>query len=291
MDEQSRPRRRQRKGFVSPATRSVDYRRLTSPLPLARGYSDDQLADIHAAALTVLQELGVHVNHAGARHLLAQSGALVSRPPGSFSGARWSRPQSPRSPPEFTLTGASGTLRIGGRNTHFIPVGGPPYAMDTARRKRSGTFVGLPQLRCDLAQSFDVIHMTGPSGRTPGHRRRPAPSEDDAGPDAGRRQADIRLCPRRRPGRRTSYEHPATALRPRRSRVPRPASMRTPSSTPTPTPRLILDIPMCQAVDRLRLHLPDVHHHAVHAVRRHDAGDALPGALVQQHAEMLPGSR
>ena len=66
------------------------------------------------------------------------------------------------SPPEFTLTGGNGTLRIGGRNTQFIPVGGPPYAMDTARGKRSGTFEDFRNFM-RLAQPFQVIHMTGPS--------------------------------------------------------------------------------------------------------------------------------
>ena len=70
MDEKTRPRRRRGRDAGAPAAvRAVDYRRLTSPLPLARGYSDDQIADIHASALTVLQELGVRVNHDGAGEL------------------------------------------------------------------------------------------------------------------------------------------------------------------------------------------------------------------------------
>ena len=142
--------------------RSVDYRHLTSAFPLARGYSDDQIAEIHAAALTVLEELGVQVNHDGAR-----------RPPRE-APVRWSTERQVRfgrdlveaaiasCPSEFTLTGAAGTLRIGARNTQFVPVGGPPYAMDTARGKRPGTFEDFRNF-IRLAQAFDVIHMTGPS--------------------------------------------------------------------------------------------------------------------------------
>ena len=65
MDESSRQRRRRGRDTAAPAAaRAVDYRRLTSPLPLARGYSDDHIADIHDTALTVLtvlQELGVRM--------------------------------------------------------------------------------------------------------------------------------------------------------------------------------------------------------------------------------------
>ena len=61
MDERTRQRRRRGRARepAAPATRSADYRHLVSPLALARGYSDDQIAQIHATALTVLQELGV----------------------------------------------------------------------------------------------------------------------------------------------------------------------------------------------------------------------------------------
>ena len=134
-----RRRRRRAREPAAPATRSVDYRRLVSPLPLARGYSDDQVARIHATALTVLQELGVRVNHAGARDLLARAGASVTGHQVRF-GCEMVEAAIGSSPPEFTLTGGNGTLTIGGRNTQFVPVGGPPYAMDTARGKRSGTF-------------------------------------------------------------------------------------------------------------------------------------------------------
>ena len=139
MDNAARPRRRRGRGSVGPATRPVDYSHLTSPLPLARGYSDDQIAEIHAAALTVLQELGVQVNHDGARDLLGRSGAVVAGHQVRF-GREMVEAAIASSQPEFTLTGGNGTLRIGGRNTQFLPVGGPPYAMDTGRGKRSGTF-------------------------------------------------------------------------------------------------------------------------------------------------------
>ena len=84
MDQPTRPRRRghrrarRDRGTPDPAARTADYRHLKSAFPLARGYSDEQVAEIHAAALTVLEELGVQVNHDGARRLLARAGAPVS---------------------------------------------------------------------------------------------------------------------------------------------------------------------------------------------------------------------
>ena len=162
MDAQTRPRRRRGRNPSAPAaSRSVDYRRLVSPLPLARGYSDDQVADIHGSALTVLQELGVRVNHNGARDLLGRAGAAVAGQQVRF-GREMVEASIASSPPEFTLTSGNRTLAIGERNTQFLPVGGPPYAMDTARGKRSGTFEDFRNF-VRLAQSFDVIHMTGPS--------------------------------------------------------------------------------------------------------------------------------
>ena len=44
MDHPARPRRRRTRVSAEPTTRPVDYRHLTSPLPLAKGYSDDRLA-------------------------------------------------------------------------------------------------------------------------------------------------------------------------------------------------------------------------------------------------------
>ena len=128
-------------------------------MPLAKGYAEDRVAEIHAAALTVLEELGVRINHDGARALLAKSGAAVADGQVRF-GRDMVEEAIRTSPAEFTLTGAAGTLRIGGRNTQFVPAGGPPYAMDTARGKRPGTLEDFRNF-VRLAQAFDVIHAAG----------------------------------------------------------------------------------------------------------------------------------
>ena len=283
MDESTRHRRR-RGGVRSAAvpTRSVDYRHLTSPLPLASGYSDDQIAEIHTAALTVLQELGVQVNHDSARDILARAGALVTGHQVRF-GRDMVEAAIASSPPEFTLTGGNGTLRIGGRNTQFIPVGGPPYAMDTGRGKRSGTFEDFRNF-VRLAQSFDVIHMTGPSVEP-----------QDVPPNLRHlRMMRVQMLDADKPtfvyARGAGQVADAFAILRLRHGLDEAAFHSRPHAYTvinTNSP-LILDVPMCQglidfaAAGQLSIITPFTLSGAMAPV-------TIPGALVQQHAEMLAG--
>ena len=282
MDEPTRPRRRRGKGPAAPAARSVDYRHLVSPLPLARGYSDDQVHDIHATALTVLQELGVRVNHDGARDLLARAGAHVDGHQVRF-GREMVEAAIASSPPEFTLSGGNGTLTIGGRNTQFIPVGGPPYAMDTARGKRSGTFEDFRNF-VRLAQSFDVIHMTGPSVEP-----------QDIAPDLRHlRMMRVQVLDSDKPtfvyARGAGQVADAFEILRLRHGLDEAAFRARPHTYTvinTNSP-LILDIPMCQglidfaAAGQICIITPFTLSGAMAPV-------TIPGALVQQHAEMLAG--
>ena len=283
MEESSRQRRRRGRGTSAPAAaRAVDYRCLVSPLPLARGYSDDQIADIHATALTVLQELGVQVNHDGARDRLARAGALVSDHQVRF-GREMVEAAIDSSPTEFTLTGGAGTLRIGGRNTQFLPVGGPPYAMDTARGKRSGTFEDFRNF-VRLAQSFDVIHMTGPSVEP-----------QDVAPDLRHlRMMRVQVLDADKPtfvyARGAGQVADAFEILRLRHGLDDAAFHARPHAYTvinTNSP-LILDIPMCQglidfaAAGQISIITPFTLSGAMAPV-------TIPGALVQQHAEMLAG--
>ena len=283
MDASSRQRRRRGRGAAaSVATRTVDYRRLVSSLPLARGYSDDQIADIHATALTVLQELGVRVNHDGARRLLARAGALVSGHQVRFGGGMVEAAIA-SSPPEFTLTSGSGTLRIGGRNTQFLPVGGPPYAMDTVRGKRSGTFEDFRNF-LRLAQSFDVIHMTGPSVEP-----------QDVPPNLRHlRMMRVQMLESDKPtfvyargAGQVADAFEILRLRHGLDEAAFQSRAHTYTVINTNSP-LILDIPMCQglidfaAAGQISIITPFTLSGAMAPV-------TIPGALVQQHAEMLAG--
>jgi len=282
MDQRARPRRRRGKGSAAPETRCVDYCRLVSPLPLARGYSDDQIADIHTAALTVLTELGVQVNHDGARDLLARAGAVVDGHQVRF-GPEIVEAAIASSPPEFTLTSGDRTLLIGGRNTQFIPVGGPPYAMDTARGKRSGTFEDFRNF-VRLAQSFDVIHMTGPSVEP-----------QDIVPDLRHlRMMRVQVLDADKPtfvyargAGQVADAFEILRLRHGLDEAEFHARPHTYTVINTNSP-LILDIPMCQglidfaAEGQMCIITPFTLSGAMAPV-------TIPGALVQQHAEMLAG--
>ena len=282
MDRPARSRRRRTRDAAASATRRVDYCHLTSSLPLARAYSDDQIAEIHEAALTVLQELGVRVNHDGARGILAGAGALVTEHQVRF-GRELVEAAIASSPPEFTLTGGNGTLRIGGRNTHFIPVGGPPYAMDTERGKRSGTFEDFRNF-LRLAQSFDVIHLTGPSVEP-----------QDIAPNLRHlRMMRIQMLDSDKPtfvyARGAGQVADAFEILRLRYRLDEAAFHSRPHTYTvinTNSP-LILDIPMCQglidfaAVGQMCIITPFTLSGAMAPV-------TIPGALVQQHAEMLAG--
>ena len=80
--EVTAPRRaRRRPSPVSSAPpapeRSLAYRKLQNPFEPLRIYSDDQVAAIHAAALTILENQGMKVLSARARTRYAQFGATV----------------------------------------------------------------------------------------------------------------------------------------------------------------------------------------------------------------------
>ena len=282
MGKSARPRRRRGRESATPESRVIDYRRLVSPLPLATGYSDDRIAQIHETALIVLQELGVQVNHDGARDVLARAGAIVDGQQVRL-GRELVEAAIASSPPEFTLTGANGTLPIGGRNTQFLPVGGPPYAMDTASGKRPGTFEHFRNF-VRLAQSFDVIHMTGPS----------VEPQDIAPALRHLRMMRVQMLDSDKPtfvfargAGQVADAFEIVRLRYGLDEAEFRARPHTYTVINTNSP-LILDIPMCQglidfaAAGQINIITPFTLSGAMAPV-------TIPGALVQQHAEMLSG--
>ena len=273
-------KRRGRTRSRGTARRNVDYRHLTSSMPLATLYSDDQVAAIHQGALTVLEEIGVRVVHDDARHRLAAAGADVKDDTVHFDRAMVEAAIR-TAPSELTLTASNGTLTLGGRNTQFLPVGGPPHAMDTARGKRPGTFEDFRNF-IRLAQSFDVIHMTGPSVEPqdiPAHLRhlemmRVQLMDADKPTFVYARGAEqVRDAFEML---KIRYGLDDTAFR---------AKPHTYTVINTNSP-LILDVPMCQGLidfaeaGQISIVTPFTLSGAMAPV-------TIPGALVQQHAEML----
>lgn len=157
-----RTRRRQ----VAPhaCARSLGYRRLSNPFSPVQLFSDDQVEEMHGAALSVLETIGMRVLGAEARAAYARAGARVDE---ASMMVRLDRALveakvalAPRAI-EFAPRGKERAFRMGGREMAVATTGGAPNVSDLERGKRTGTLADLRDLT-KLAQAFDVIHIMGP---------------------------------------------------------------------------------------------------------------------------------
>lgn len=152
-----RPRNTRQSGTI-PQLPFGQVPRLYEPI---RVLSQDQIAAIHNAALSVLATTGMKVLDASARALFAGAGAeiageMVRLDPGLVRQCLASVPG------QFTLAARnpSKSLKIGGSDMVFASVGGPAYVMDLDKGRRDGTFAEM----CDylrLIQSVNVIQQEG----------------------------------------------------------------------------------------------------------------------------------
>ena len=151
---------------VAPTIRmNPAYVRMQNPFAPQRAFSDDQIAAIHDGALRVLEELGIKVLLDEARQIYARGGALVD---GASQMVRIGRDivtaAIASAPTSIRLRAANPAreqdYRLG--SMLFMAGAGCPNAYDNDRGRRPGDLAGyLDSLR--LQQSFDVIHMHGPS--------------------------------------------------------------------------------------------------------------------------------
>jgi trimethylamine---corrinoid protein Co-methyltransferase len=143
--------------------RSRAYRRLENPFVPPRIYSDDQVAAIHVAALTLLENQGMKVLSAIGRKRYAEAGASVDE---STQVVRIDRGMVAKAlattPSDFTFhtPDPEFNVKVGGRNVCFAPTSGPPNIMDIHNGRRAGTVEDFRNL-IKLCQSFDVIHSLG----------------------------------------------------------------------------------------------------------------------------------
>jgi trimethylamine--corrinoid protein Co-methyltransferase len=145
--------------------RSERYRQLTNPFEPLRIFSDDQIEALHDSALTVLENSGLRILHSGARHRLALAGAEVDEATEMVRFDRGMVEQAVTRAPKIVKLHArtpARTVEVGGNHLVFTPVVGPPNVTDLARGKRPGSLDGFSDF-VRLAQSFDVIHLLGPS--------------------------------------------------------------------------------------------------------------------------------
>lgn len=145
--------------------RSTAYRQLRHPFEPQRVFSDDAVADIHATALRVLEELGIKILLPEARDIFAEAGALVDNDQEMV--------QIGRDLVEEALRSAPRTLRMRAANRHreqtfelgamlFMAGSGCPNTTDLERGRRPGSLQDFEET-IKLIQSFDVVHMFGPS--------------------------------------------------------------------------------------------------------------------------------
>ena len=169
--QQSRSRRPTRRRGAptasepAPGISAADYRRLRNPFEPLKVLSEDEVAHIHDSALSILENDGMRVLLPEARARYAGAGAMVDEASETvrldrslIAAALSSAPASV----EMTAPNPDRNVVLGGRSVAVVPVSGPPNASDLDRGRRPGTLRDLHEL-LKLAQSFDVIHMLGPS--------------------------------------------------------------------------------------------------------------------------------
>ena len=147
-----------------PEKRSLRYRSLENPFPPLEILSSDQVAHLHASALTVLEQDGIRVLLPEAREVFRTAGAEVDE---ETMLARFAPELVEQSvalaPASFELIGRSPerTVTLGGRHLATVPVSSPPAVSDLDGGKRSGNLADFRDL-VRLTQHFDVMHVTGP---------------------------------------------------------------------------------------------------------------------------------
>lgn len=158
----SSSRRRQRKS-TSPK-RNVNYRQLKNPFPPMQVFPAEQIADIHNAALKVLEELGIKVLHPEAQRLFGRAGARLDASNDMVYIGRDIVKSALQTPPKSIHCKAGSTkrdltLELG--SLCFQPGGGAPNAIDNERGRRPGSARDFEEL-IKITQHFDVLQMISP---------------------------------------------------------------------------------------------------------------------------------
>ncbi|MEQ9350720.1 MAG: trimethylamine methyltransferase family protein, partial [Alphaproteobacteria bacterium] len=161
-------RRRQDARPTGLTVRQLPWAQYANPYEPMRVLSDDQIEDIHRASLRVLKETGVEVMDPEACRLLAEAGCDVNHETGQVRfEADFIESKIALAPPTWTLRARNPerTVKVGGRNMIFTPVGGPAFmsTLDTVRRR--GTHAEAKDF-IRLTQHLNILHKAG-SGFVP----------------------------------------------------------------------------------------------------------------------------
>jgi trimethylamine--corrinoid protein Co-methyltransferase len=126
-------------------------------------FCQEDVRQIHAATLKVLQEVGVDFNFAPALSVLAEAGCRIEGERVFFE-PDFVMKQIAKAPAEFTLYARNPekNVVIGGDNIAYLPCYGPPFVTDLDRGRRASTledylnFVKLGQ----VSKSMDITGGT-----------------------------------------------------------------------------------------------------------------------------------
>jgi trimethylamine---corrinoid protein Co-methyltransferase len=159
-------RRRRTGGRGGDRVRKSDgsrYLNLVNNLSHTQVLSPEALDDVHNASLTILEEIGMDIILPEARERMKAAGADVT--PGT-ERVRFDRglimEMIASAPSTFTLHARNPVrnVEIGGKNLVFAQVASAPFVADREGGRRAGNQADFRKL-IKLAQSFDIIHMTG----------------------------------------------------------------------------------------------------------------------------------
>ena len=158
-----RGRTRAGRARTSGAIEQKPFRQPRRRFPPTDLVSADELEAIHDASLTILEEIGMDFLDADARALLKSAGADVTL---GSERVRFDRnlivERIKTAPATFKLHARNPAhdLVFGGDHVIFAQVGSTPNCSDAERGRRPGSHQDFRDL-VKLAQSFNIIHMTG----------------------------------------------------------------------------------------------------------------------------------
>ena len=144
--------------------RKVDYHNLKNPFPPMKVFTDDRIAAIHEASLSVLSDLGIKVLLPEARKLFKAGGAKVDETTEMvFLGREMIEAAVASAPKSFRLMAGSRDrdLQMELGSLIFQPGAGAPHATDLERGRRPGSERDFRELIM-LTQHFDVLQMMPP---------------------------------------------------------------------------------------------------------------------------------
>ena len=156
-------RRRSGRGERTRSVSAPSYLNLVNDRQKTELLSADQLESIHEASLTVLEEIGMDVILPEARERMKAAGAEVTA---GSERVRFDRnlimEMMATIPAEFTLHARNPqrNVKMGGNNLAFAQVASAPFVSDRDNGRRTGNQADYRNL-IKLAQSYDVIHLTG----------------------------------------------------------------------------------------------------------------------------------